>query len=154
MSDTAPEVGSLRAHYRVFYPITTRWMDNDLFGHVNNVTYYSFFDTAVNRYLIEQGGFNIHDAPIVGYVVHSNCQYRAAIAYPEQIEVGIRLIKLGNSSVTYGVAIFKEGDPNVCAIGEFVHVFVDRSTERPVPIPEPLRQALADLHQPLEPHHS
>lgn len=132
----------LRSDYKLFYPITTRWMDNDIYGHVNNVTYYSYFDSAVNRYLIEEGGLNIHDAPIVGYVVNSSCSYRKAIAYPDKIEAGLRVNKLGNSSVTYGVGIFVEGEDEACAFGDFVHVFVNRAENKSVPIPERIRAAL------------
>ncbi len=141
MSDTLPQ----RDDYRKFYPINTRWMDNDLYGHVNNVTYYSYFDSAVNRYLIEEGGLDIHNAPVVGYVVSSSCQYRQAIAYPETIEAGIRVDRLGNSSVSYGVAIFKQGQDAAAAHGEFVHVFVDRASGKSVPIPATIRDALKQL---------
>ncbi len=135
----------LREDYVVFHPISTRWMDNDVYGHVNNVTYYSYFDTAVNHYLIEKGGLNIHNSPIVGYVVESNCTYCKGIAYPDHIEVGLRVNRLGNSSVQYGLGIFKVGDAEACAYGSFVHVFVDRALEKAAPIPEKLRQALAEL---------
>jgi len=134
-----------RSDYREFYPIVTRWMDNDIYGHVNNVTYYSYFDSAVNRYLIELGGLIIPDAPIVGFVVNSHCNYLAPIAYPDAIEVGLRVNKLGNSSVTYGVAIFKQGDEQACAYGDFIHVFVERAANKAVPIPESIRTALAAL---------
>lgn len=134
-----------RNDYKVFYPITTRWMDNDLYGHVNNVTYYSYFDSAVNRYLIEAGGLDIQNAPIVGYVVNSNCHYLAPISYPESIEVGMRVNKLGNSSVTYGVSIFKQGDQTAAAFGEFVHVFVNRIENKSVAIPTNIRSALEKL---------
>jgi acyl-CoA thioester hydrolase len=120
-------------------------MDNDIYGHVNNVTYYSYFDTVVNRYLIEHGKLNIHNAPIVGYVVNSSCTYLSGIAYPDEIEAGLRVNKLGNSSVTYGVGIFKKGENNVCAYGEFVHVFVNRSENKSVPIPAVVRAALEKL---------
>ena len=134
-----------RDDYRVFYPITTRWMDNDLYGHVNNVTYYSYFDTAVNQYLIEAGGLDIHNGAIVGFVVSSSCSYRRPIAFPERIEAGLRVERLGNSSVQYGIGIFRKGDAAICAHGEFVHVFVDRAENRSVPIPEPIRMALEPL---------
>lgn len=134
-----------RNDYKHFYPINTRWMDNDIYGHVNNVTYYSYFDTAVNRYLIEHGGLDIHDAPIVGYVVSSNCNYLSGIAYPDEIEAGLRVVKLGNSSVTYGVGIFQKGEDKVCAYGEFVHVFVQRAENKSVPIPGAIRAALEKL---------
>lgn len=131
--------------YRIFYPITTRWADNDTYGHVNNVTYYSYFDSAVNRYLIEQGKMDIHDSPIVAFVVNSQCHYLSPIAYPDAIEVGIYVKKLGNSSVTYGVAIFKSGESEAVAHGDFVHVFVEREHNRSVSIPDNIRSALAEL---------
>ena len=131
-----------RDQYFVFKDITTRWMDNDVYGHVNNVTYYSYFDTAANSYLIEEGGLDIHNGDIVGFVVNSGCQYQAPIAYPDIIEAGLRVDKLGNSSVQYGLAIFKKGENQACAQGHFVHVFVDKKTNQSVPIPEKLRRAL------------
>lgn len=135
----------LRADYRHFQPITTRWHDNDIYGHVNNVTYYSYFDSAVNSYLIHEGGLDIHEGGIVGFVVSSSCDYFASIAFPEPIEVGLRVGRLGNSSVQYEVAIFKAGEEQACAAGTFVHVFVDRASNRPTPIPERLRSALGAL---------
>lgn len=134
-----------RDFYQIFYPITTRWADNDAYGHVNNVTYYSYFDSAVNRYLIEQGKMDIHNSPIVAFVVNSQCHYLAPIAYPDHIEVGIYVKKLGNSSVTYGVAIFKSGESIAVAHGDFVHVFVEREHNRSVPIPDNIRSALVTL---------
>lgn len=134
-----------RADYRHFQPIVTRWQDNDVYGHINNVTYYSFFDSAVNTYLIEQGGLDIHDGEAVGFVVSSSCDYFASIAYPELIEVGLRVGKLGNSSVQYELAVFKAGEDEARAAGRFVHVFVDRASNQPVPIPTGLRQALERL---------
>ncbi|MDB6142815.1 MAG: putative thioesterase [Pseudomonas sp.] len=141
MTDQTPQ----RTDYRHFQPITTRWHDNDIYGHVNNVTYYSFFDSAVNSYLIERGGLDIHDGEVVGFVVSSSCDYFASIAYPDLIEVGVRVGKLGNSSVQYELAVFKAGEEDACAAGRFVHVFVDRATNRPVPIPGNLRKALQQL---------
>jgi acyl-CoA thioester hydrolase len=135
----------LRGDYRHFQPITTRWHDNDVYGHVNNVVYYGYFDSAVNAYLIERGGLDIHDGDVVGFVVSSACDYFASIAFPDRIEVGLRVGKLGNSSVQYELAVFKAGEEEACAAGRFVHVFVDRASNRPVPIPESLRQALAAL---------
>lgn len=131
-----------RADYRIFYPINTRWSDNDVYGHVNNVIYYSYFDTAANRYLIEEGGLDINDGTVVGFVVNSGCEYHAPISYPEPIEAGLRIDRLGNSSVQYGIAIFKEGVEQAVAHGHFVHVFVDRATNKSVPIPVQLREAL------------
>ncbi|MFC5694287.1 acyl-CoA thioesterase [Pseudomonas sp. GCM10022186] len=135
----------LRGDYRHFQPITTRWHDNDIYGHVNNVVYYGYFDSAVNAYLIERGGLDIHEGGVVGFVVSSSCDYFASIAFPDRIEVGLRVGKLGNSSVQYELAIFKQGEDEACAAGRFVHVFVDRESNRPVPIPEALRGALAEL---------
>ena len=131
-----------RASYPYFTDITTRWMDNDIYGHVNNVVYYSYFDSVANKYLIEEGGLDIHSAEIIGFVVASSCQYKSPIAYPEPIEAGFRVNKLGNSSVEYGIAIFKQGQPNASAVGTFTHVFVDRATDKSVAIPAPLRRAL------------
>ena len=136
-----------RGDYKVFYPIGTRWADNDIYGHVNNVTYYAYFDTAANRYLIEEGGLDITAGDIVGYVVNSGCQYYAPVAYPDDLEAGVRVDKLGNSSVQYGIAIFREGEEEAAAHGHFVHVFVERPEERSVPIPAGLRAALERLQE-------
>ena len=140
-----PDSTPVRDDYRHFQPITTRWHDNDAYGHVNNVTYYSFFDTAVNTYLIEQGGLDIHDGEVVGFVVSSACDYFASIAFPECIEIGLRVGKLGNSSVQYELAVFKADEQEACAAGRFVHVFVDRASDQPVPIPGMLREAMQRL---------
>ncbi|PAV25397.1 thioesterase [Tamilnaduibacter salinus] len=134
-----------REAFSAFQTITTRWKDNDVYGHVNNVTYYAWFDSAVNRYLIEEGGLDIHNSPVIAFVVSSNCQYFTPVAYPEPVEAGLRIERLGRSSVTYGVGIFRPGDDTPCAQGEFVHVFVDRETQASVPMPEPIRAALASL---------
>jgi acyl-CoA thioester hydrolase len=141
MANTTPQ----RADYPHFQTITTRWHDNDIYGHVNNVTYYSFFDSTVNTYLIERGGLDIHDGGVVGFVVSSSCDYFASVAYPDLIEVGVRVAKLGNSSVQYELAVFKAGEDEACAAGRFVHVFVDRTSNSPVSIPEVLREALQVL---------
>ncbi|TLM79267.1 acyl-CoA thioesterase [Microbulbifer harenosus] len=134
-----------RDHYRVFYPITTRWHDNDIYGHINNVTYYSYFDSAVNRYLIEEGGMDVHSAPVVAFVVNSSCDYRAPLAYPQQLEAGIRVEKLGNSSVVYRVGIFAAGERQAAASGSFTHVFVERAVQRSAPIPADIRAALESI---------
>ena len=141
MSNPMPQ----RTDYPHFQPITTRWHDNDAYGHVNNVTYYSFFDTAVNTYLIQVGGLDIHDGEVVGFVVSSACDYFASIAFPDLIEIGLRVGKLGNSSVQYELAVFKAGETDACAAGRFVHVFVDRASNQPVGIPAGLRGALERL---------
>ncbi len=131
-----------RANYPYFCAITTRWMDNDIYGHVNNVVYYSYFDSVANKYLIEEGGLDIHSAEVIGFVVASSCQYKSPIAYPEPIEAGFRVNKLGNSSVEYGIGIFKQGQPSPAAVGTFTHVFVDRATDKSVAIPAQIRRAL------------
>ena len=134
-------------NYRYFLSITTRWMDNDVYGHINNVTYYSYFDTVANHFLITEGGLDIHHAPVIALVVESQCTYRAPVAYPDRLRAGLRVDKLGNRSVTYGVAIFTDTDTEAVAHGQFVHVFVDRQSRRAVPIPEPIRTALETLIQ-------
>lgn len=131
-----------RDNYRWFIPITTRWLDNDIYGHVNNVNYYAYFDTVANRFLIEEGGLDIYRGDTIGYVVHSQCHYKSAIAFPDALEGAFRVNKLGNSSVEYGVAIFKQGQEQACAYGSFTHVFVDRKSERPVAIADKMRKAL------------
>ncbi|MEM8994234.1 MAG: thioesterase family protein, partial [Acidobacteriota bacterium] len=142
MSRTPPP---RRPDYRAFYPITTRWADNDLYGHVNNVVYYSYFDTAANRFLIEEGGLDPKDGDVIGLVVSSGCEYHAPIAYPDAVEAGVRVDHLGTSSVRYGIAIFKGGDEEAAAHGHFVHVFVDRATRRPAGIAGQLRRALETI---------
>ncbi|HYH98194.1 thioesterase family protein [Hyalangium sp.] len=131
--------------YRYFLPITTRWMDNDVYGHINNVTYYSYFDTVANHYLIHEGGLDIASSPVIGLVVESRCSYRAPLAYPDRLRAGLRVDKLGNRSVTYGIGIFKEGEDQAAAHGYFVHVFVDRQSRKAVTMPERLREALARI---------
>ncbi|TKV69685.1 acyl-CoA thioesterase [Marinobacter panjinensis] len=117
-------------------------MDNDIYGHVNNVTYYSYFDTTINRYLIEVGGLDINNAPVVGYVVNSNCQFKKPVAYPDALEAGLRVIRIGNSSVTYELGLFRNGDVDPAALGQVVHVFVDREQNRAAAIPQTIREAL------------
>lgn len=131
-----------RDQYHYFLPITTRWSDNDIYGHINNVTYYSYFDTVANHYLIHEGGLDIHNSEIVGYVVHSECHYKSALAYPDELEAGFKVVRLGNSSVVYAIAIFRKGSDDPAAYGSFTHVFVNVKTQKPVQIPQQLRQAL------------
>ncbi len=131
--------------YRFVCPITTRWSDNDVYGHVNNVTFYSYFDTAANRYLIDVGKLDIHAGAIIGLVVESHCTYHAPIAFPVELRAGVRVDKLGQRAVTYGIAIFTATDDAAVAHGHFVHVFVDRATRQPVRIPDDLRAALEQL---------
>ncbi|MEH6650510.1 MAG: thioesterase family protein [Motiliproteus sp.] len=144
---TKPEIKRFqtRADYRHFITIPTRWMDNDVYGHVNNVQYYSYFDTAVNRYLIDQGVLDIRSSEVIGLVVETQCKYYRSIAFPEDVIAGVSVAKLGNSSVRYEVGLFKEGDNDAVAQGHFVHVYVDRTTQRPVPLPAALRAALENI---------
>jgi len=135
-----------RDAYRHFCPVTTRWMDNDAYRHVNNVVYYSFFDTAVNRYLIDQGVLDIERSPVVGLVVETNCHYFRPVSFPDCVQAGVRVARIGNSSVRYELAIFRGDEPLACAQGHFVHVYVDRLTNRPVALPAALRQALQRIH--------
>ena len=136
-----------RSAYKVFCQISTRWSDNDVYGHVNNVVYYSWFDTAVNRFLIEQGALDIHAGDFMGLVVETQCNYFAPLAFPQPVEAGIRVARVGTSSVRYEVALFAgqsaQADPLCAAKGHLVHVYVDRSTRRPLPLPQALLPALA-----------
>ena len=137
-----------RGDYRHFQPITTRWHDNDIYGHVNNVVYYSWFDTAVNAHLIEQGVLDTAKSEVIGLVVETQCQYFESLAFPQAIEAGIRVAHMGSSSVRYEVGLFAEGAPMTAAKGHFVHVYVDRATQRPVPLPANLKQVLEQLQCP------
>lgn len=134
-----------RHDYNVFIPIQTRWMDNDVYGHVNNVTYYSYFDTAVNHYLIQQGVLDFESGSTIGLVVETGCQYFASIAFPDALEAGLRVTHIGRSSVRYEVGIFKLGDAETRAAGHFVHVYVDRENRRPAAIPAEFLAALKPL---------
>jgi acyl-CoA thioester hydrolase len=122
--------------------IPTRWHDNDVYGHVNNVEYYAFFDTIINEYLINKGGLDILTGPAIGLCAESHCAFTAALVFPEPVQAGLRVGQLGTSSVTYEIGLFGGGGESVAATGWFVHVFVDRRTRRPVPIPAPIRGAL------------
>jgi acyl-CoA thioester hydrolase len=132
------------AQYPHQQAVQTRWHDNDIYGHVNNVVYYSYFDSVVNRYLIEEGGLDIHNGEVVGFVVESQCKYLKPLAYPEPVTAGLRVGKLGNSSVRYELALFN-AKGELCAEGYFVHVFVNQADNKPTPIPEGLRAVLATL---------
>jgi acyl-CoA thioester hydrolase len=125
--------------------IQTRWMDNDTYGHVNNVVYYSYFDTLVNRWLIEEGGLDIHRDPVIGYAAETSCRFHKPFAYPEPVIACMRIGHLGTSSVRYELALFGEGEDSARADGHFVHVFVERETGRPTPIPPTIRAALERL---------
>lgn len=139
-----------RSHYRRFETIATRWMDNDVYGHVNNVVHYSLFDTAVNRYLIEAGALDIHAGAVIGLVVETRCHYFDSIAFPQTVHAGLRVAHRGRTSVQYEVGLFADDAPLCAAAGRFVHVYVDRATRRPVPLPPALLAALAPLETPPE----
>jgi len=134
-----------RTDYRHFLAIPTRWMDNDSYGHVNNVTFYSYFDTIVNEHLIRVGGLDIANDRVVGYVVETSCRFRKPLAFPETVEAGLSVARLGTSSVIYEIGIFRHDDDEAAATGRFVHVWVDRATHRPAPVPPRIRSALKPL---------
>jgi acyl-CoA thioester hydrolase len=134
-----------RAAYKAFRLITTRWMDNDAYGHVNNVIYYSWFDTAVNAHLIERGVLDIHHGETIGLVIETQCNYFAPLAFPQQVEAGIRVAKIGTSSVRYEVGLFAKDEPLSAAKGHFIHVYVDKASRRPVPLPAPFKIVLEQL---------
>lgn len=134
-----------RDRYRHFLAIPTRWMDNDAYRHVNNVVYYSWFDTVVNGYLLERGALEIDTSPVIGLVVETHCRYFSPVAFPDVVHAGLRVARIGTSSVRYEIGIFRNREPRAAAQGHFVHVYVDRATTRPQPLPEQLRAALAPL---------
>ena len=142
MSRPAP---TTQADFTHFLAIPTRWMDNDVYGHVNNVVYYSYFDTVINQYLIEMGGLDPHDGTVVGMAVETGCRFHRSLSFPDLVQAGLRIGHLGRTSVRYEIGIFRNDEPEACADGHFVHVFVERATQRPVPIPEPIRTALSSL---------
>jgi acyl-CoA thioester hydrolase len=146
MSTDRPRIGT-RADYHHFLPIPTRWMDNDVYGHVNNVVYYSYFDTLINRYLIDAGGLDFHEGPVIGLAVESLCRFHKSFAYPETVVGGLRVGRIGSSSVRYEIGLFGDdaAEAEARAEGHFVHVFVDRVTQRPTPIPPKMRAALEAL---------
>jgi acyl-CoA thioester hydrolase len=143
-----PAASIPRSDYRHFISLPTRWMDNDIYGHVNNVVYYALFDTAINAYLIAEGGLDIAAGSVIAVAVETQCQFMHSVAFPDLLEAGLRVGRLGTSSVRYELAIFKHDAPHAAAAGYFVHVFVDRAHRRSVPIPARLRSALEQL-QPL-----
>jgi len=138
-------VAATRANYPHFLSINTRWSDNDLYGHVNNVVYYSYFDTVVNEYLIRHGALDLEAGKTIGLVVETRCSYFASLAFPERIDAGLRVMRLGSTSVHYEVGIFSAGSEQPAAQGHLVHVYVDRDTRRPVPLPDALVAALKPL---------
>jgi len=134
-----------RADYKHILPLQTRWADNDIYGHVNNVAYYGYFDTIVNEYLIGAGALDIHDGAVIGLVVETGCKYFAPLEFPQTLDGALRVARIGNSSVRYELAIFKQGDDAPAAEGHFVHVYVDRETRRPASLPADLRSALEKI---------
>jgi acyl-CoA thioester hydrolase len=134
-----------RGAYQAFKTITTRWSDNDVYGHVNNVVYYSWFDTAVNSHLIEQGALDIEHGETIGLVIETQCNYFAPLAFPQTVEAGIRVARVGSSSVRYEVGLFAQGEALTAAAGHFIHVYVDRATRRPCALPARLRAVLEAL---------
>lgn len=134
-----------RDAYKYFLAVATRWIDNDAYGHVNNVVYYSFFDTVVNRYLIEAGVLDIAESNSIGLVVETHCQYFSPIAFPDEVRIGLRVARLGESSVRYEIGIFRDDEAQAAAQGYFVHVYVDRVTRRPAPLSQDLCAALQPL---------
>jgi acyl-CoA thioester hydrolase len=135
-----------RSAYRHFLRINTRWMDNDAYGHVNNVVYYSWFDTVVNEYLVRRGVLDIAGSSVIGLVVETQCRYFSELAFPQAVDLGLRIGRLGTSSVRYEIGVFAEGEQAAAAQGHFIHVYVDRATRRPTPLPAPLRTALEHIH--------
>ncbi|NQU60960.1 MAG: acyl-CoA thioesterase [Rhodospirillales bacterium] len=145
MSDAENET---RDRYPHFADLQTRWSDNDIYGHVNNVTYYSYFDTVVNCFLIEAAGLDIQEGPEIGYAVETKCKFNKPVAYPEPLDAGLRVGRIGNSSVRFEIGIFRKGDNDAAAAGHFIHVFVDRATGKPVTIPDKIRGALERILAP------
>lgn len=140
-----------RAAYRHFLAIPTRWMDNDIYGHVNNVVYYSYFDTVINEYLIREGGLDIAGGATIGLAVETFCRFHQPLAFPEVVDAGLRVGKLGNTSVRYEIGLFRQGRDEPAASGHFVHVFVDRRTRRPAAMPPGIRACLERLALPDRP---
>ncbi|MGZ3445756.1 MAG: acyl-CoA thioesterase [Myxococcaceae bacterium] len=134
-----------RTAYRYFRRVPTRWMDNDVYGHVNNVVYYSYFDTVVNAFLVHEGGLDFESGSDIGLCVESQCRFHESVSFPDVLDAGLRVAKIGRSSVRYEVGIFRAGEDSAVAQGHFVHVFVDRVTRRPVDLPERMRAALTRL---------
>ena len=142
---TAPLAPAVRDAYPWFLAIPTRWMDNDTYGHVNNVTYYSYFDTVVNEHLIRAGRLDIREGNAIGIVVETACRFHAPMSFPEVVDAGLRVAHLGRSSVAYEIGLFRRGELTAAATGRFVHVWVDRASRRPVDVPQPIRAALVPL---------
>ncbi len=145
MNDVTKPQPETRSAYKLFRMLDTRWMDNDAYGHVNNVVYYSWFDTAVNAHLIEQGALDIHQGNTIGLVIETQCNYFAPLTFPQTVQAGLRVARLGTSSVRYEVGLFAKDQNTAAAQGHFVHVYVNRQTRRPVPLPDKLKLVLEKL---------
>lgn len=148
MEEMADRKTETREAYPHLLDIQTRWMDNDVYGHVNNVIYYSYFDTVVNRYLIDGGVLDIYDGNVIGLVVATSCAYFAPIAFPDRVTAGLRVVHIGSSSVRYEVGLFRNDDEHPAAAGEFTHVYVERATMRPTPLASALRNRLDAIRRP------
>jgi acyl-CoA thioester hydrolase len=140
---TGPDERPARADFPVWRAMPTRWADNDQYGHANNVVYYSWFDTAVNGWLMEQVGFDVRELPAIGIVAETSCCFLSPVGFPDSLAIGLRVDRLGRSSITYALAVFRDGESAPCAVGRFVHVYVDPGTRRPVPVPDVVRVAAA-----------
>ena len=134
-----------RAGFPHFFALATRWADNDVYGHVNNATYYAYFDTAVNRYLLDRGVLDLEKSAAIGVIVETGCRFARSVGFPDLLEIGVRVAKLGSSSVRYELGVFRRGDDEAAAVGHFVHGYVDRQSRKPVPIPPDVRAALEPL---------
>jgi len=145
--DNQASLPTRREEFRVLRTITTRWMDNDQYGHVNNVVYYSYFDTAVNGYLIEASGCDVRELPEIGIVAETSCRFLSELSFPDVVHAGLALERLGNTSVVYRIGLFRNQESEPSAIGRFVHVYVDSKNRRPVPIPRQVRAALEALQE-------
>jgi acyl-CoA thioester hydrolase len=138
-----------RTDFAQLVAVSTRWMDNDIYGHVNNVQYYSYFDTAVNQWLIERGALDIHGGAVVGFVVETGCTYFRPVSFPDVVQVGLRVARIGSSSVRYELGLFRNDDAAIAAAGHFVHVYVDRANGQPTPVPAATREVLQGLQMPV-----
>lgn len=134
-----------RSAYPLFFPMTTRWRDNDVYGHINNAYYYEFFDTAVNQWLLKSNALDLPHGPVVGLVAETACRFLSSVAYPQPLEIGVTTLRVGRSSVVYGLGLFAEKANEAAALCRFVHVYVDQETRRPTPIPEAMAEKLKQL---------
>jgi acyl-CoA thioester hydrolase len=144
---SASRIRTTRADYRHFSPIQTRWHDNDAYGHVNNVVYYAWIDTAVNRWLLDNRLLDLETSPVICLIVETGCTYFASLSYPDAVEIGLAITRLGTSSITYAAGVFRQGETLAAAQARYVHVAVDRATQKPVPIPPTMREALGLLQR-------